>query len=142
MNVYIASDHAGIDLKQSIKPYLEEKGYRIIDEGWDDSNTSVDYPDFAHKVVQHLKTDPHAYGVLICGTGIGMSIAANRFPHIRAALCHSLDDAKRARQHNNANILCLGARTNEAVDVLSWVDAFLTTEFDGGRHQNRLDKLV
>ncbi len=142
MNVYIASDHAGVNLKQNVKQHLEEKGYLVIDEGSDDSNASVDYPDFAHTVVQQLKAEPHAYGILICGTGIGMSIAANRFSHIRAALCHSLDEAKLARQHNNANILCLGARTNETVDVLSWVDAFLTTEFDGGRHQNRLDKLV
>ena len=142
MNIYIASDHAGVNLKQNVKQYLDEKGYRVTDEGADDSSTSVDYPDFAHKVVQQLKEDPHARGILICGTGIGMSIAANRFAHIRAALCHSFDEAKLARQHNNANIMCLGARTNETADVLSWVDAFLATEFDGGRHQNRLDKLV
>ncbi len=141
MTVYIASDHAGFALKELIVNDLNEKGYHVIDMGTSSATESVDYPDFAHAVVQALETDCGAQGILICGTGIGMSITANRFPHIRAALCHSDHDALAARQHNNANILCLGERTTDKNQALDFVDIFLTTSFDKGRHQQRLDKI-
>lgn len=141
MTVYIASDHAGFTLKKLIINDLNEKGYPVIDMGTSSATESVDYPNFAHAVVDALEMEPSAQGILICGTGIGMSIAANRFSHIRAALCHSDHDARAARQHNNANILCLGERTTDKDRALDFVHIFLTTPFDKGRHQQRLEKI-
>lgn len=136
----IASDHAGVTLKAELKHELQALGYAVQDLGTH-STESVDYPDYAKEMAKLIKEGKADRGVLICGSGIGMSIAANRHQHIRAALVQSGLEAKLARKHNNANILCLGARiigTEIAKDALH---AFLKTEFEGGRHQKRLDKL-
>lgn len=138
--ILIASDHAGFDLKLVISSYLKKCGYHIFDYGCFDSE-SVDYPDYAKEVCQEMEKKSNVLGVLICGTGIGMSIAANRFKHIRAALCVNSDMAKLAREHNDANILILGARIiNEAV-AISCVTVFLESEFRGGKYQDRLSKI-
>lgn len=138
--IYIASDHAGVELKAALMQHFALIGRAVTDEGTI-STDSVDYPDYAQKVAERLLADPSAQGVLICGTGIGMSIAANRFSHIRAALCQSAEEARLARAHNNANILCLGARIVTTDAAIACVGAFLSTEFEGGRHAQRTQKL-
>ena len=138
--IAIASDHAGFDLKALLKQELVTLGFEVLDLG-PDSTASVDYPDFADRLAAALKEGMAARGVLICGTGIGISMAANRHRHIRAAVVHDVTSARLTRQHNNANVLCLGARltgTDVAKDCLK---VFLTTDFEGGRHQNRVAKL-
>ncbi len=138
-NIYLASDHAGVELKEQLMHTLSAEGVSAHDLGPTTTN-SVDYPDYAHRLC-HAITDEKDFGILICGSGIGMSIAANRHPHIRAALCKTVEDAALSRQHNNANVLCLGARvTNETV-ALQIVKAFLNTKFEGGRHQQRVGKI-
>lgn len=139
--IYIASDHAGVDLKAALAKHLVAGGYAVTDEGAV-STDSVDYPDYAQKVAERLLVDPSAYGILICGTGIGMSIAANRSSHIRAALCQSTEEAQLARAHNNVNVLCLGSRVITTDAAMACADAFLTAEFEGGRHALRTQKLV
>ena len=139
--IYIASDHAGVDLKAALIDHLFAAGHSVTDEGAV-SNASVDYPDYAQKVARCLLADPTAQGILVCGTGIGMSIAANRSSHIRAALCQSIEEARLARAHNNANVICLGARVVTAEAAISCVDIFLSTSFEGGRHELRTQKLV
>ena len=138
MKVAIGCDHAGYDLKEKIiKKYNQ---FKFIDCGAYDLE-SVDYPDFARSISKSLKKREVEFGVLICGTGIGISIAANRYKHIRAALVHDTSTAKLSRQHNDANVIVFGGRLvnfNIAKDSL---DIFLRTDFDGGRHQKRLDKL-
>ncbi len=138
--IYIASDHAGIELKAALIQHLAVIGRAVTDEGTV-STDSVDYPDYAQKVARQLFADPSAYGILICGTGTGMSIAANRFSHIRAALCQSAEESQLARAHNDANVLCLGARIVTVDAAIACVDAFLSTEFEGGRHALRTQKL-
>lgn len=138
--IYIASDHAGIELKSALIQHLVATGYTVVDEGTD-SNASVDYPDYAEKIARQLLSNPAAQGILICGTGIGMSIAANRYAHIRAALCQTTEDARLARAHNNANVLCLGARVLSIETAIACVDTFVSTEFEGGRHELRTQKL-
>ncbi len=138
--IAIASDHAGFDLKALLKQELATLGFEPLDLGTD-SASSVDYPDFADRLADALKAGKAKRGVLICGTGIGISIAANRHRHVRAAVIHDVTSARLTRQHNNANVLCLGARltgTDVAKDCLR---VFLTTDFEGGRHQNRVAKL-
>lgn len=138
---YIASDHAGFRLKETLKSYLNSQGHQVQDLGTD-SEESVDYPDYALKVVGHIKAEQDSVGILICGTGIGMSIAANRHPGVRAAVCNEgVRSAVLARQHNNANILCLGARLIDEKIALETLQAFIDTPFEGGRHQRRVDKL-
>lgn len=139
MKIAIGADHAGVELKNRIKDKLS-KNNQITDCGTDNSD-SVDYPDFAGKVCQEIIKGRSEMGVLICGSGIGMSIAANRHKQIRAALCHNAETAKLSRQHNNANILVIGARTTSESDIMQAVDAFFSTDFEGGRHQRRVDKL-
>jgi ribose 5-phosphate isomerase B len=139
-NIFIGSDHAGFILKNAIIQHLSSKGYSLSDLGCRDE-TSVDYPDYAALVVQHMLDDINSIGILICGSGIGMSIAANRNSHIRAGLCHTIEAAQLARKHNNCNVLALGARFLEIEEALKIVDAFLATEFEGGRHQRRVEKL-
>ncbi|QKX02264.1 bifunctional 2-polyprenyl-6-hydroxyphenol methylase/3-demethylubiquinol 3-O-methyltransferase UbiG [Wolbachia endosymbiont of Dirofilaria (Dirofilaria) immitis] len=140
--ISIASDHAGYELKSKIKPYLETMGYIVVDHGCAAGQSSVDYPDYAIKVVEDITNKKANYGILICGTGLGMSTVANRFEGIYAALCNSVEITKLAREHGNANILCLGAGfiTDElAKDI---VKQFLETEFSEEiRHKKRLDKL-
>lgn len=138
-SVHIGCDHAALDLKNAIKDRLEKKGLQLIDDGTY-STESCDYPDIAHKVCAAVELEG-SRGILICGTGIGMSIAANRHAGIRAALCTTELHAKFSRWHNNANLLCLGARMTGAELAFAIVDAFLESEFEGGRHQRRIDKL-
>ena len=137
--LYFGCDHAGFELKQQLLQ-MAIAGVCYEDCGTD-SVLSCDYPDIAQRVCAALQEPQHA-GILICGTGIGMSIAANRFSHVRAALCNTVEGVTLSRGHNNANILCLGARFLEAEQAIPIVQAFLTTPFEGGRHQRRLEKII
>lgn len=136
----IASDHAGVALKAELKHELQALGYAVQDLGTH-STESVDYPDFARELAKAVKEKKAERGVLICGSGIGMCMAANRFPHIRAALCQSGLEARLARKHNDANVLCLGARIIGSERAKDCLREFLKTEFEGGRHKKRLEKL-
>ena len=138
--IAIASDHAGFELKAALKGELAEMGYAALDLGTE-SSASVDYPDFADRLAAALKDGRAKAGVLICGTGIGISIAANRHRHIRAAVVHDVTAIRMTRRHNDANVLCLGARLIGADVAKDCLKVFLGTEFEGGRHQNRVAKL-
>jgi len=138
--VAIASDHAGVELKALVKGELEGMGFAVSDLGTQGTN-SVDYPDFADAVAAALAEKKASQGVLICGTGIGISIAANRHRHVRAALCHDSTGARLSRQHNDANVLALGARLIGPEAARDCVRMFFSTAFEGGRHQRRVDKL-
>jgi ribose 5-phosphate isomerase B len=141
MNVIIGSDHAGFDLKEEIKRSLSEKGeYPVTDMGTF-SNEPVDYPVIAHQVAKKISEGKFRSGILLCGSGIGMSIVANRYPNVRAALCSNLYAVKVSRQHNDANILVLGGRVLGTDLALEMVDLFLHTHFEGGRHQRRLEQI-
>lgn len=140
MNIYVGADHAGFNIKEAVKNMLANYNYDIIDLGTN-SNARVDYPDFGHKVAQAVLADEGSFGIVICGTGIGISIAANKYKGIRAALCHDDYTAKMARAHNNANILAFGERVVGLGVVESIIDTFLTTPFEGGRHANRVEKI-
>ncbi|RUM58142.1 MAG: ribose 5-phosphate isomerase B [Persephonella sp.] len=137
MKVAIGSDHAGFEYKEMIKKYLEEKGFKVIDKGTY-SNERTDYPIYAEKVAKAVVNGEADRGILICGTGIGMSITANKIKGVRAALCQNDFMAKMARKHNNSNILCLGQRVVGTDHALSIVDTFFSTEFEGGRHEQRI----
>lgn len=137
-SILLSSDHAGFDLKVEIGRALTEQGRPIRDLGPED-RTSIDYPDMADALALALPED--GLGILICGTGIGIGIAANRHRQIRAATCHDVTTARLVRAHNDANVLCLGARVTGLQVALDCVDAFLETPFEGGRHQRRVDKL-
>lgn len=139
--IVIASDHAGYQLKSFLLSELSALGFEVIDLGTNNATDSVDYPDFANKLAKNLITKKFDFGILICGSGIGISIAANRFKSIRAALCHNVRSAKLARNHNDANVICLGARMLENNNALKIVKTFLKANFEGGRHQIRIDKL-
>ena len=136
--IYIGSDHAGYKLKCAVCEFLEENGFEYEDEGTY-STDSVDYPLIAKKVCEKIKEGDR--GILICGTGIGMSIASNRFKHIRAGLCYDTESAKLTRNHNNANVLVLKGRNQETEESFEIVKTFLTEPFEGGRHQRRIDEL-
>jgi len=140
MRIAIGCDHRGLELKQFVMKLITQTGHSCEDFG-SYTTDSVDYPDIAKKVAEVVARGEFTYGILICGTGIGMSIAANKVKGIRAALCHDAFSACRARQHNNANILCLGAVWEQNA-VREIVTAFLTAEFEGGRHQRRVDKIT
>ncbi len=140
MKITLASDHAGFDCKSQVLQYLSENQIETTDLGTD-GDSSVDYPDYALKVARRISEGLDERGILICGTGIGMSIVANKFPGVRAALCHDLETADASRRHNDANILILGARVLDLDVALSIVALWLKTPFEGGRHQRRLDKL-
>lgn len=139
MKIVLASDHGGFALKEIIKKSLLAAGRDILDVGCD-SGDSVDYPDFADKAVLSMQRGECRRGILVCGTGIGMSIAANRHRHIRAAVCFDVQTAKLSREHNDANMLCLGARVLDTDMALCMVNTWLETEFSGGRHQKRIAK--
>ena len=141
MRLAIGNDHAGLDLKHKIMSLLEEKGHSSTDYGTF-TTESCDYPDFATKVCQSIQNQDADLGILICGTGIGMSIAANKHTGIRAALVQDIFSAQATRQHNNSNILCLGARILELQMALDIVTTWLDTPFEGGRHQRRLNKIA
>ena len=138
--IAIASDHAGFEVKSEVSKLLAELGHAVVDLGASGPE-SVDYPDFADAVAAALSDGRASQGVLICGTGIGISIAANRHRHVRAARCCDATDARLARQHNDANVLVLGSRTSGWETARDCVLAFLNTEFEGGRHQRRIDKM-
>lgn len=140
MKIAIGSDHAGYELKGKIAEHLKKQGISIEDYGTN-GNNSVDYPDFAVAVAESVSKGKVDMGILICGTGIGMSIAANKFPHVRAALCYDAYSAEMSRRHNNANILVLAGRVLKSDLALKMVDVWLKTEFEGGRHKSRIDKI-
>lgn len=136
-NLYIAGDHAGFELKQALIAHLDT--LNIIDLGTD-SLDSVNYPDYANKLAEKIKQDPDALGILICGTGLGVCMAANRHSHIRAARCYTGLDAELARRHNNANVICLGGRVLGIDLAKHIIDHFLKFSFDGGRHLTRVNQ--
>lgn len=138
--IAIASDHAGFDLKEALKGVLEEAGFSPLDLGTN-GPASVDYPDFADRLAGALAEGKAKRGVLVCGTGIGISIAANRHRHIRAGVVHDVTSARLTRLHNDANVLCLGARLIGSDVAKDCLRVFLETDFEGGRHQNRVAKL-
>ena len=166
MEILLASDHAGFECKNNIYSWLHDtekidlgfkaslyektlhnmyntnnkfSDFTVRDLGCKGTN-SVDYPDFANKVCGEMLGNVQYIGILVCGTGIGMCMAANKFYHIRAALCHNVHTASMTRKHNNANVLCLGARTLESDQIIPIVETFLTTRFEEGRHHQRIDK--
>lgn len=136
--IAIAADHAGYELKEKVKAYLTEKGVPFADFGTD-SAVSVDYPVFAEKVCREVQSGNAEKGILICGTGIGMSLAANKFKGIRAAVCSEAYSARLTRLHNDANVLCMGARVIGEGTALDIVDVFLETGFEGGKHARRIN---
>jgi len=139
--ILLGSDHGGLELKNEIKNMLSEKGIPFEDLGTGNGD-SVDYPDFAERVARRVSDGSAEKGVLVCGTGIGMSIVANKFPGVRAALATDVFMATMAKEHNNANILVLGGRVLETFKAREMVSAWLDTEFAAGRHQGRLDKIA
>ena len=139
--VVIGSDHGGLELKASVSEALRQRGLDVVDLGTDNDD-SVDYPDFAEKVAGAVSRGEAACGILVCGTGIGMSIVANKFPGVRAALVTDEYMARMAKEHNNANILVLGGRVLEAMSAARIVAVWLDAVFEGGRHQRRLDKIT
>ena len=138
--IFISSDHAGFNLKEIIKKFLLKKKLKFYDLGTYNSN-KVDYPDFAHKVAKKVKIKNNHVGILVCGSGMGMNMAANRHKNIRAAQCFNLKSAKLARLHNDANIITLGSRLLTKKNALNCVGIFLNTKFEGGRHRKRLKKI-
>ncbi|WP_438996323.1 ribose 5-phosphate isomerase B [Candidatus Puniceispirillum sp.] len=139
--IYLASDHAGVELRSAVAAYIAAKGLQVVDLG-PDAGSSVDYPDYGEKLAMALSGEVDARGVAICGSGIGISIAVNRFPWVRAALVTSAEAARLSREHNNANVIALGERLISQETALACIDAFLTTDFEGGRHARRVDKLT
>lgn len=137
--IYFANDHGGVRLKPALKKAVEEK-WKIVDLGTD-SAESTDYPDYAAKLANELKNNPDAFGVLICGSGIGISIAANRYSHIRCARVVSETDARLSRAHNDANVIAFGERVTGEVVAIEALKIFLDTAFEGGRHAKRLEKI-
>jgi len=140
MKFYIATDHAGYAVKEFTKDIVTSLGHEIIDLG-PDSADRVDYPDFAKKCAEAVIQDKGSFGILICGTGIGISISANKVAGIRAGLCHDAYTASMCRAHNNANILAFGERVVGRGVIESMIEAFCNTEFEGGRHAGRVDKI-
>ena len=141
MKIAIGADHAGFELKESLRTQLQQAGHEVVDFGTD-SPQSVDYPDFASKVAHNVARGDAERGILVCSTGVGMSMAANKVDGIRAALGTIPDEVRLVRQHNDANILTLGARYLDAPKAMELVDVFLGTEFEGGRHARRVGKIA
>ena len=138
--IFISSDHAGFKLKETIKDYLRNKKVKFEDLGPKD-DSSVDYPDYAHKVARKVKSRKSNVGILVCGSGTGMNIAANKHKNIRAAQCFNLKSTKLSRLHNDANIITLGSRLINKKNALKFISVFLNTKFDGGRHLRRVKKI-
>ncbi len=139
--IAIGCDHAGVQFKNEVIGWLKENNYEVLDCGCY-NNDSVDYPDVAYEVCSKILSNEVSKGILICGTGIGISISANKINGIRAALCHDYFSAKYTRLHNDANVICFGARVIGSGLAIELVDVFLKTEFEGGRHQRRVDKIM
>ena len=140
LTIAIGGDHAGLPLKAILQEALAAAGHQVVDVGTN-ATASVDYPDFAHQVCAAVEAGKASFGVLVCGTGIGMQIAANRHAGIRATVLHGTTEARLTRAHNDANVACFGARTTGPEVALDALAAFLVTEFEGGRHQRRIDKI-
>jgi len=138
--IFISSDHAGFKLKETIKDFLKNKKIKFQDLGPSD-DSRVDYPDYAHKVARKVKLNKTNIGILVCGSGTGMNIAANKHKNIRAAQCFNLKSTKLSRLHNDANIITLGSRLITKKNALRFVSVFLNTKFDGGRHIKRVNKI-
>ena len=138
--VSLASDHAGFNLKESIRKFLIKKKIKVIDLG-PKNNNSVDYPDYAKKVAKNVSYKKSNIGILVCGSGTGMAMSANKFKKIRAAVCYNKASTRLSRQHNNANIMALGARLTKKTNALKLVNVFLNTKFEGGRHLRRVKKI-
>ena len=140
MTLSIGNDHAGTEYKKAIIAHLEAKGYTVNNYGTD-SNDSVDYPDFVHPVANDVEAGIVDFGILICGSANGVAMTANKYQNVRAGLCWTKEIVSLIRQHNNANILCIPARFTAIPQAIEMVKTFLNTEFEGGRHQNRVDKI-
>tara|TARA_Y100000590_G_scaffold467769_1_gene647901 strand:+ start:592 stop:1023 length:432 start_codon:yes stop_codon:yes gene_type:complete len=138
--IFLASDHAGFELKQAIKKSLTKEGKNIMDLGTK-SASSVDYPDFAHLLSRKMKKYPNNFGILVCGSGIGMDMTANKHKNIRAALCYNLRSTKLSRKHNNANVIAIGSRLIKKNLALKYIKTFLHTKFEGGRHLRSVKKI-
>ena len=136
----LASDHAGFKLKEEIKKFLIKKGKKVLDLGTKSTN-SVDYPDYAHLLSKKMSNDKNQFGILVCGSGTGMSMAANKHKNIRAALCYNEKSTKLSRLHNNANVMTIGSRLIKKNVALKCVGTFLKTNFEGGRHSRRIKKI-
>jgi len=140
MTISIGNDHAGVDLKNHIVKHLNSRGFTIIDKGTN-TDKSVDYPDFIHPVSKEIEEEKSNIGIIICGTGNGAAMTANKRKNIRAALCWNKEISKLARQHNDANILSIPSRFLSNSEAIEIVDAFIKTDFEGGRHQRRIEKI-
>jgi len=138
--LFISSDHAGFELKEKIKRHFKKK-YLFTDLGTDNSKISVNYPDYAHKLCKKVSKNNKNIGILVCGSGMGMSMAANRHKKIRAAVCYSVKNTKLSRLHNNANIITLGSRLTKKNIAFKCIDIFMNTKFEGGRHKKRVKKI-
>src|SRR3990167_11364881 len=142
MKIYIGSDHGGFALKEELREHLKTEGHEILDLGTFDTKKKVDYPDLARKVDKKVRENAGSKGVLVCGTGIGVAIAANKLKGIRAANVHDATEARLSRQHNDANIVTVGQRTLGSETAKEVVDTFLKTAFEGGRHVSRIEKIT
>ena len=140
VKIVVGSDHAGFELKQNIIEHLSERNMNYVDFGTSCLD-SVDYPDYAKKVAEEVNSNDLIMGILVCGSGQGMAMTANRFKNVRAAICHNSDVAKVTRQHNDANVLCLGSRFIDTPEAIKCVDVFLSTDFEGERHLKRINKI-
>ena len=138
--IFISSDHAGFNLKEQIKKKFSKK-YKFQDFGTNNSKVSVNYPYFAHRLCKKVSNNPKNIGILVCGSGIGMSMAANRHKKIRAAVCYSVKNTKLSRLHNNANIITLGSRLTKKNTAFKCIETFVNTKFEGGRHTKRIKKI-
>ena len=138
--VFISSDHAGYNLKEEIKKKFKKK-YSFLDLGTNNSKISVNYPDYAHNLCKKVANNSKYIGILVCGSGMGMSMAANRHKKIRAAVCYSVKNTKLSRLHNNANIITLGSRLTKKNTAFKCIDVFINTKFEGGRHKKRVIKI-
>ena len=140
MKFVVASDHAGVDMKDFIADFLKNKNFDVVDLGTN-GTTSVDYPVYADKLANYILSNNDVLGILVCGTGVGISIRANRYKGIRAAILYSDEVAEMVKKHNNANVMVFGGRTMSKEDITRRIDIFLNTEYEGGRHQRRVDML-
>lgn len=139
-SIAIGCDHAGVDYKEAIKKHFTEKGFSFKDFGTN-TKDSVDYPDYAHPVASSVESGENAFGILICGSANGVAITANKHQSIRAAICWQEEIAALARQHNNANVICIPARFVDVETAIKMTETFLNTAFEGGRHENRVNKI-
>ena len=140
MKIAIGNDHAGVDVKRKIENYLTEKGYTVINKGYD-GKESVDYPDYIHPVSKEVKEKKAQIGIIICGSGNGAAMTANKHKGVRAAVCWSEEIAELARQHNDANIISIPSRFLSEKEIINIVEVFIKTDFEGGRHKRRIDKI-